>query len=81
MIKMAFDPKLDKEIFSKYVDFDNTRIIVAVKCYNEGTKKLQITRENMTQEGETRFAKLGRMVKEEAEAVIPLMQEAIQHMD
>jgi hypothetical protein len=48
--------------------------------YNEGEKKLQISRENRNQDGEWKFAKLGRMFKDEAEAVIPLMQKALEQM-
>ncbi len=77
---MAFNQELDKEIFLKEVEFDGTRIKVGVFSYNEGEKKLQITRENINASGDVRFAKLGRMTKEEVEKVIPLMQEALKHM-
>ena len=77
---MAFDPNLDKELFSEQVSFETTRITVAVKQYNEGEKKLQISRENMSQEGQWSFAKLGRMFKDEATAVVPLIQKALEHM-
>jgi len=77
---MAFDPNLDKELFSEQVSFETTRITVAVKQYNEGEKKLQISRENMNQEGVWSFAKLGRMFKDEAEAVTPILPKAIEKM-
>lgn len=79
---MAFDKSLDKEIFSKEATFDTTKIIVAVYAYNEGTPKLQLSRLNLDQEtGEySRFAKLGRLLKEEAESILPLMQEAMAHL-
>ena len=77
---MAFDPSLDKEIFAETVEFENTRIKVGVYSYNEGEKKLQISRENLTAGGEPRFAKLGRMTKEETESVLPLIQKALEHM-
>ena len=42
---------------------------------------MQISRENLDpNNGEYKFAKLGRMLREEAEAVIPLMQKALEHM-
>ncbi|HLC98597.1 MAG TPA: hypothetical protein VJC00_01170 [Candidatus Nanoarchaeia archaeon] len=78
---MAFDKNLDKALFSETVQFETTRITVGVFSYNEGTSKMQISRENLNQNtGEYTFAKLGRMLKEEAEAVIPLMQKALKHM-
>ncbi|MBL7055924.1 hypothetical protein ISS07_03360 [Candidatus Woesearchaeota archaeon] len=78
---MAFDPTLDKDIFTETIDLQTTRITVAVKQYNEGEKKLQISRENANAEGtEWRFAKLGRLFKDEAVAVIPIMQKALEHM-
>jgi len=40
--------------------------------YNEGQKKLQISRENLNPEsGDWRWSKLGRMTKSEAEVVLP----------
>ena len=77
---MAFDRNLDKEIFSETAKFETSRIKVGVYSYNDGEKKMQISRENMNQDGEWSFAKLGRMFKDEAEAVLPLMQKALKHM-
>ena len=73
----GFDKSLDKELFSETVQFETTRITVAVFAYNEGKPKLQISRENLDPNtGEWKFSKLGRMFKEEVEAVIPLMEKA-----
>ena len=77
---MPFDPNLDKKLFSETKEIELTRITVAVCQYNEGEKKLQISRENRSQEGDWRFAKLGRMFKDEVEAVLPLMQTALESM-
>ena len=77
----GFDPSLDKEVFAKEARFDSTAIKVAVMQYNEGMKKLQLSRESMTETGEPRFAKLGRLTKQEAEAVLPLFKEALDYMD
>ena len=71
---MAFDKNLDVEIFAETASFETSRIKVGVYSYNEGEKKLQFSRENMNQNGEWSFAKLGRMLKEEAEAVAPLIR-------
>ena len=77
---MPFDPNLDKEIWGESVDFEKTKITVAIKQYNDGIMKLQIGRENKRADGESSFAKLGRLTKEEAEAVLPLFQKALEHM-
>ena len=43
---MAFDPNLDKKLFEETKEFETSRITVTVCQYNEGEKKLQISREN-----------------------------------
>jgi len=78
---MPYDSSLDECLFTKTLESDADRLTVSVYSYNNGQKKLQITRENRNREGELRFAKLGRMTKEEVEAVLPLMQDAIKSMD
>ena len=78
---MPYDKSLDEQLYSKTWDSEAGRIVVSVFSYNQGQKKLQISRENRTADDEFRFAKLGRMTKEEVEAVLPLIQEAIPHMD
>ena len=77
---MAFDKNLDKELFSETKEFETTKIKVGVYSYNDGEKKLQISRETRNQDGEWKFAKVGRMFKDEVEAVIPIMKKAIEHM-
>ena len=77
---MPYDSSVDESLFSKTWEGEAGRITVSVYSYNKGTKKLQLTRENMVGEGELRFAKLGRLTKEEVEGVLPLMQEAIKSM-
>ena len=44
------------------------------------TKKIQIIREVKDRNGEYAFAKLGRLAKEEAEGILPLIQEALKAM-
>ncbi len=77
---MPYDSSLDESSFSKSQENDLGRLTVSVFSYNKGPKKLQISRENRGNEGELRFAKLGRMTKEEAQAVLPLIQEALNSM-
>ena len=71
---MPFDPNLDKTIASDSVEFERCKITVSIMSYNDGTPKMQISRENKKADGEYSWAKLGRMTKEEVEAVIPLME-------
>lgn len=77
---MPYDASLDKKVFYEVKEFDGTRIAVGIFSYNNGEKKLQLSRENIGQEGEWRFAKLGRMTKEETEAILPLVQAALKAM-
>lgn len=76
---MAYDSTMDKAVFSESIEFETSRITVGVFSYNNGTPKLQISRENV-ENGDYKFAKLGRMTRAEAEKVLPLMQKAIKHM-
>lgn len=76
----GYDPSLDEQIFAKSHEAESTKITVSVYSYNNGKKKLQITRENKDSTGNFRFTKLGRMAKEEVEAVLPLIQEALKDM-
>ncbi len=77
---MPYDSSLDKQSFTKSWEGEGTKISVSVYSYNNGQKKLQISRENIGPEGEPRFSKLGRLLKEEAEAILPFIQEAIAQM-
>ena len=77
---MVFDKNLDKELFSEIKEFETSKLKVGVYSYNDGEKKLQISRETRNQDGEWKFAKVGRMFKDEVEAVIPLMQKALESM-
>jgi len=73
---MAYDASLDEQLFSKSWENDTGKIVVSVYSYNNGPKKLQITRELQDREGRPAFAKLGRLSKEELEGIMPLIQEA-----
>ncbi|MBN2120436.1 MAG: hypothetical protein JW734_05220 [Candidatus Omnitrophica bacterium] len=78
---MPYDSNLDECLFSKVWETDSARLTVSIYSYNNGAKKLQITRENKDAQGQFRFAKLGRMNKEEIGAILPLIQEAAGNMD
>ena len=77
---MPYDKSLDVESFKEVKDFGETRVSVGVFSYNGGEKKLQLTRENQSQTGEWRFAKLGRMTKDEVQEVVPIMTRAVENM-
>jgi len=72
----GFDKSLDKELFSEAVEFERSRITVSVFSYNEGTPKLQITRELKSATGDYSWTKLGRLTKEEVDAVLPLIEKS-----
>ena len=74
---MPYDSNLDEKIFSKSWESETTKVTVGVFSYNKGAKKLQITRENRDSNGDFRFTRLGRVSKEEAEAILPFIQEAV----
>jgi len=77
---MPYDQSLDVATFKETKEFTDTRITVGVFSYNNGPKKLQLSRENQNQNEEWRFAKLGRLTKEEAQEIIPIMAKAIETM-
>lgn len=77
---MAFDKSLDNELWSETADFETTKIKVSIMSYNEGPKKVQISRENLVPStGDYRFSKLGRLTKDESEAVLPMLQKALEN--
>jgi predicted transcriptional regulator len=73
---MPYDASLDEQLFSKSWENDTGKIVVSVYSYNNGAKKVQITRELQDREGRPAFAKLGRLSKEELQGILPLLQEA-----
>ena len=77
---MPYDSSLDDTLFSKTWETDSDRLTVSVRSYNQGEKKLQLSRESKNAQGELRFAKLGRLTREETEAILPLIQEALTNM-
>ncbi len=72
----GFDKSLDKEMFSESITIGRSKLTVAVFAYNGGTAKLQISRENVNAEGEASFAKMGRLTKEELDAIMPFIEKA-----
>ncbi|MHC4267477.1 MAG: hypothetical protein ACYSWS_01295 [Planctomycetota bacterium] len=78
---MPYDKELDECLFAKSWENDNEKLTASIYSYNKGIKKLQLTRENKNSQGGLRFAKLGRLTKEEITALLPLIQEACGQMD
>ena len=77
---MPYDKSLDVESFKEVKEFDDTRITVGIFSYNGGEKKLQLSRENKDPNEEWRFAKLGRINKNEAKEIVPIMMRAVEKM-
>ena len=77
---MPYDAALDKETFKESKEFNDTRISVGIFSYNGGEKKLQISRENTTADGQWRFAKLGRLNKQEAKEIVPILVKAVENL-
>lgn len=77
---MPYDSSLDQQMFCKTWENDTGKIAVSVYSYNNGPKKLQITRELRRREGQPTFAKLGRLSKEELKGILPIIQEALEVM-
>ncbi|MBI4707486.1 MAG: hypothetical protein HY761_06140 [Candidatus Omnitrophica bacterium] len=77
---MPYDINLDKQVFAKSLDTEEGRVNVSVFSYNNGPKKLQITREVKNREGQLTFTRLGRLSKEEAEGIMPFIKEALNQM-
>jgi hypothetical protein len=77
---MPYDSSLDQQIFSKTYETEIGKIVVSVYSYNNGARKLQLSRENKDAEGNPRFAKLGRLSKAELEGIMPLINEALGNM-
>jgi hypothetical protein len=77
---MPYESNLDEQLFSKTWENEAGKIIVSVYSYNNGPKKLQVTREFKNREGNYTFAKLGRLSREELEGILPLLQEVLKIM-
>ena len=77
---MPYEKSLDIETFKEVKEFGDTRISLGVFSYNGGAKKLQLSRENLDQNDEWRFAKLGRLTKDEAKEILPIMAKALESM-
>lgn len=73
----AYDKNKDVESAS-WVMEDNIR--VSIHQYDSGDKKLQIVRMFVKKDGEIRYGKLGRMIKEEVEWLLSILPHAVPAM-
>jgi len=74
---MPYNSSLDQKHFSKSFEKEDGRITVSLYSYRNGPKKLQLTREMKDKEGNFSYVKLGRLSKEEIQAILPLINEAL----
>ena len=75
---MPYDANLDKQLFAKSYEGEGTKVTVSIYSYNNGAKKLQISRENLNAEDKWTFSKLGRMTKDEVQGILPYLQESLE---
>lgn len=74
---MPYDSSLDEQLFSKPFETETAKVMVSVYSYNNGPKKLQLTREFKDRNGNFTVAKLGRLSKEELQGILPIIDEAL----
>jgi hypothetical protein len=77
---MAYDSSLDQQVFVKEFAGEKGKLSVSVYSYNNGPKKIQISRSVQDEGGNFSFAKLGRLTKEEVLGILPLLQEAVKEL-
>jgi len=77
---MPYKSDLDVQSYSNSWENDTDKIIVSVHSYNNGPRKLQITREIKNRDGKLSFTRLGRLSKDEITGIMPLIQEALKSM-
>ena len=76
-----FDKTKDKQLAKETIVTEKGQIEVSIMQYNEGIKKLQLSR--MVKNTETEdllYAKLGRLTKEEAQKLLDVLPEMIKEM-
>lgn len=77
---MPYKSDLDVQVYSNSWENDSDKIIVSVHSYNNGPRKIQITREIKNRDGKLSFTRLGRLSKDEITGIMPLIQEALKSM-
>lgn len=78
---MAYEKEKDKKLWEEVKEFGETKVSVGVYKYEGLPPKIQISRQNKDiKTGDMRYSKLGRLTPEEAEAIIPLLQKALENI-
>lgn len=72
----GFDASLDVKSFNETATVGDSELGVSVHSYNEGAKKIQISRKSKDQNGNMVFSKLGRVTKDEVRVLSELFQKA-----
>jgi len=78
----AYDKTLDERSINETVQVADSKLTVSVYSYNGGTPKVQISRSNKNDQspyGWT-FSKLGRITGDEVEAILPVLEKALEDM-
>jgi|SRR3990167_437908 len=79
MPKTNFDKTVDLLIWNRKIDCVQYDYLVSIHKYKEGEAKIQFSKIYYTDYGH-KITKLGRLTSENAERLIPLIQEAIQFL-
>lgn len=76
---MAYDPTHDV-VVKEFPDvaIGETLLHLAIYQYKGGVKKLGITRIRERKQGEKAFDRLGRMTREEAEGLLPVIEDILE---
>lgn len=75
-----FDESVNEVLWEETAFFGSFEMVVGVYRYNGGIPKVGITKRVGGRDGETKYAKMGRMSLDVAEAVTNLMLKAIDYM-
>lgn len=76
----SFDKSKDKLVKSETLEFEGMKITVSIHSYDGGDNKMGLSKLLVKEGEEDKFAKVGRMTKEQAEKVVPVMQKMLEDM-
>ncbi len=77
---MAYDESKDKIIKSFSLDTEKDSLVMSLVSYNNGSPKLQITREFTKPNGDKSFGRMGRLTLEEVEFIRGNIEEVLKLM-
>lgn len=76
---MAYEKDKDKMVWEEWKEFEETKVGVGVYKYADLPLKVQLSRQNKDKEGWV-WSKLGRLSREELEAIMPLLGKALEEI-